>query len=749
MRLRHCIPLLVLIALLLTPVPQASLAQDGGTTCEQLIRQAVTDLGTNCANLGPNSLCYGYEGVEAELIPAGPFDTPGQRAALSDVQSVKTSLADPALGEWGIAVMNVQANLHGASPRMATYYLLGDVEITNAVDPAAALMPADPVPVTTNAQADVLRTPGAGGKVLATVAAGATLMADGVSPDGGWVRVLYETRAAWVSADLIDEQDALAELPAISKASRTPMQEFTFRTGGSSPGCPQAPPSVVVVQSPRDTTVDIKANGVDIRVGSVVFLRSQNNGDIELSVADGAAILFPETPRQTRVPVGAAVTIPAGGTTWRNWRMPGQDEWDQYGAIETFPGNLGPYPVPIPIIIRPSGVGAPPPYIETPGGPVTPFPPKPPIFPFVPPVDGTPGQALAPVPWTPVSLGADACPDGVLYHSDRGGTWDIFMLGGPALANGVSQGPDSADAQPSASPDGQWAAFTSDRDPLGDWEIFIARVDGSQLARLTFNSATDTNPVWGPDSRIVFESDREGNWDLFLVDVATNDEPVPLTDDEGNDIAPFWSPDGERVYFQSDRDGVWSIYAVEIATGEVSLVVDTGLEGQNPIVSHDGESLAWLQKNDFGVYDLWIMDLESGEMQQLTDLGTDVGSPTFAPDDTILTFQARVEDNFDVFVVEIETGDIKALTSGPGDDYAPTFVCGSPVVVFHSDADAPEELPGLRQIYQVSALPMDQPAPAPTQLTTDPAADNIFPMGDPREELNSRQSASTMVEPAR
>ena len=91
MRLRHCIPLLVLIALLATPFPQASLAQDGGTTCEQLIRQAVTSLGTNCANLGPNSLCYGYAGVEATLIPAGPFDTPGQRAALVDVHAAERS----------------------------------------------------------------------------------------------------------------------------------------------------------------------------------------------------------------------------------------------------------------------------------------------------------------------------------------------------------------------------------------------------------------------------------------------------------------------------------------------------------------------------------------------------------------------------------------------------------------------------------------------------------------------------------
>jgi len=116
-----------------------------------------------------------------------------------------------------------------------------------------------------------------------------------------------------------------------------------------------------------------------------------------------------------------------------------------------------------------------------------------------------------------------------------------------------------------------------------------------------------------------------------------------------------------------------------------------------------------------------------------------VGSPVFAPDDSILTFHANLEGNFDVFVVDVETGDLKTLTTSQADDYAPTFLCGSPIVVYHSDAAAPEELPGLRQIFQVPALPLDQPAPAPIQLTADPAADNIFPMGDPREEINSRK----------
>ena len=458
------------------------------------------------------------------------------------------------------------------------------------------------------------------------MAANAALMADGVSPDGAWVRVLYETRAAWVSAALINEQAALAELPAISKDSRTPMQVFTFRTGGSSPSCTLAPPSVLVVQSPKDTTVDITANGVDIRVASVVFLRSQANGDIELRVADGAAFLFPETARQTRVPVGASVTIPAGGLTWRNWRIPPQEEWDPFDPIGTFPPNLGPYPIPIPIIVRPSGIGGPPPWVDTPGGPVFPFPPKPPFFPWLPPVDGVPGQPRPPVPWARVTLGENACPDGVLYHSDRGDTWDIYMLGAPMPPDGLSQGPDSADAQPSASPDGQWAAFTSDRDALGAWEIFIARVDGSQLQRLTFNSADDINPVWGPDSRIVAESDRETTG---TCSGGRGDERYRSAHRRRRQRHRALLVAGRRAdLLQSDRGGV-GVCAIRPPPARKRWW-STPAWRARAIVSHDGdrwpgseERVRRVRPVDHGP--------GAGQMQQLTDMGVDVGSPTFSP----------------------------------------------------------------------------------------------------------------------
>jgi tol-pal system beta propeller repeat protein TolB len=61
-------------------------------------------------------------------------------------------------------------------------------------------------------------------------------------------------------------------------------------------------------------------------------------------------------------------------------------------------------------------------------------------------------------------------------------------------AGGNSQGP-------SFSPDGKWVAFTAYFDHFGDdlgCEIYLIRVDGTDLRRLTDNAYCDYQPRWGP-----------------------------------------------------------------------------------------------------------------------------------------------------------------------------------------------------------------------------------------------------------
>jgi TolB protein len=74
----------------------------------------------------------------------------------------------------------------------------------------------------------------------------------------------------------------------------------------------------------------------------------------------------------------------------------------------------------------------------------------------------------------------------------------------------------STEANPEASPDGRQVAFMSQRD--GNWEVYVAGIDGGNLRRLTRNPSNDGLPAWSPDGRyIAFVTDRDGPWAVWTM----------------------------------------------------------------------------------------------------------------------------------------------------------------------------------------------------------------------------------------
>ncbi len=76
------------------------------------------------------------------------------------------------------------------------------------------------------------------------------------------------------------------------------------------------------------------------------------------------------------------------------------------------------------------------------------------------------------------------------------------------------------------------------------------------------SSDEDTAPVLSPDgTKIAFMSRREGNWNIYVVNV-DGSNLRRLTEDEADDGLPAWSPDGNAVAFVSNRGGPWAIWAM-------------------------------------------------------------------------------------------------------------------------------------------------------------------------------------------
>ncbi|MGQ0604538.1 MAG: FHA domain-containing protein [Anaerolineales bacterium] len=115
------------------------------------------------------------------------------------------------------------------------------------------------------------------------------------------------------------------------------------------------------------------------------------------------------------------------------------------------------------------------------------------------------------------------------------------------------------------SPDGARLVYVSDQN--GNGEIYAINADSSGPARLTDNSALDTNPVFSPNgSQIAFISNRDGNPEVYVMN-PDGSSATRLTNTPATECCLVWSPDGAQLAFASDRDGNYEIYVFDVRLG--------------------------------------------------------------------------------------------------------------------------------------------------------------------------------------
>jgi Tol biopolymer transport system component len=186
-------------------------------------------------------------------------------------------------------------------------------------------------------------------------------------------------------------------------------------------------------------------------------------------------------------------------------------------------------------------------------------------------------------------------------------------------------------------------AFSAQVDP-DNHEIFVANADGSNLTRLTNQDGFDNDPAWSPDgTKIAFVSTRFGNWDICLMD-ADGSNVVRVTDSAANDFNPSWSPDGQRLVFQSTRDtqdidfddernntDIYQLYVVDLASGAIERIThDSNTNDWHPAWSPDGKHIIFSAIVGVGKFQLEIVDSD-GNNRQVVASGN-FTQPAWSPD---------------------------------------------------------------------------------------------------------------------
>lgn len=264
-------------------------------TCSALVTKALNALDSNCNGISRNNACYGYNRVNAAFTQAvedGFFSKPADIASLGILETITTTPLDEANDQWGVALLNLQANIPNSLPGQAVMLLLlGDAELENAVAPDDSFTPADPIAVTVRVGANIRSGAGTDRNTIGAAIAGTELQADALSPDKAWVRIIYNRAPAWISRSVLRDDPALDTLPTVDGSERMPMQAFFLRTGIGASECDEAPRDTLLVQGPKNVKIDLTVNGVDIRVGSTVLIRNTKEDEMEIIVVDGEVII--------------------------------------------------------------------------------------------------------------------------------------------------------------------------------------------------------------------------------------------------------------------------------------------------------------------------------------------------------------------------------------------------------------------------------------------------------------------------
>jgi hypothetical protein len=267
-------------------------------TCSALIDAALSEMDDNCEGIVRNDACYGFDLVQAAFLNEVPddfFARPADIAAITDLESIATAGLDEENDIWGVAVMNIQANLPNTIPgQNVTFILMGDTEVENAVAPEDTFVPSDGVDVTINTPqgANVRSGPGTNFNVIGGIGQDASVQADGQSADGQWLRVAYNNRPAWINRVVVTDDSAFATLPVLSPELRTTMQAFFLRTGIGQTTCEGVPEDILLVQGPNGIDIELEVNGANVEIGSTIGLRTiEIDGELflELIVFSGHA----------------------------------------------------------------------------------------------------------------------------------------------------------------------------------------------------------------------------------------------------------------------------------------------------------------------------------------------------------------------------------------------------------------------------------------------------------------------------
>ena len=204
-------------------------------------------------------------------------------------------------------------------------------------------------------------------------------------------------------------------------------------------------------------------------------------------------------------------------------------------------------------------------------------------------------------------------------------------------------------------------------------EIYLANVDGTGRVNLTNFQGDDLQPAWSPDGkRLAFVCFRNPNGDFSAnqrICVINGDGTgfQVLTETSTDEYSPAWSPDGKQIAFASNS----GIFVMNADGSSRRRIFDGQLTG-SPDWSPDGQSVVFSLGGE-----IWVTRIFGGTSLRLTINSVDDTTPRYSPDGSKIVFASNPDgpllSQYEIFVMNSDGAGRTRLTNNAVGEMSPDW----------------------------------------------------------------------------
>lgn len=202
--------------------------------------------------------------------------------------------------------------------------------------------------------------------------------------------------------------------------------------------------------------------------------------------------------------------------------------------------------------------------------------------------------------------------------------------------------------------------------PRSGEEIFVMNVDGTGITAITNSEGDDRDPSWSPDGKkIAFTSERDGNNEIYIMN-SDGSNQTRLTFSPENEHFPEWSPDGKLIVFsRTMTDNANDLFIVDLNGVEVARLTETlKVTESYPDWSPNGDKIVF---SSFGGKQSGIWKMNSDGTNPHLLIAGPLHHPAWSPDGKYIAFDGEPGGNkFEVYIIKADGTEMRQITQHPG-----------------------------------------------------------------------------------